>query len=297
MNPPLLQGEALKQATRKLAAELQAKIEGIQNGVGTFSDHALVELIAHLEQLEQAPAWEDSVAQLNSGIEDLKLGLQRIQLYLSRRRQGRLVDFQERTQLAPGGVHGNCDIHHFDLIMSQGVFDCLQWKGMPLFKTVFDFSIYPMLLWELKPKTIIELGSGTGASAVWLADLARLFGIGSKVYSVDLKKPEANHEEITFIEGDCRTIDRALDEGLLRHIAHPWMIVEDAHVNVHGVLNYLHSYLIQGDYVIVEDSAGKVNDIREFLSNTPACYKVDTYYTDFFGRNVTSAQDSIFIRT
>ena len=46
-----------------------------------------------------------------------------------------------------------------------------------LFKTVYDFSVYTMLLWNLKPKTIVELGSGMGASAVWMADLLKMFEI------------------------------------------------------------------------------------------------------------------------
>jgi hypothetical protein len=53
----------------------------------------------------------------------------------------------------------------------------------------------------------------------------------------------------------------------------------------------------QGDYVVIEDSASKKDDITRFLLGTPGCYAVDTYFTDFFGRNVTCAQDSIFVRT
>ncbi len=180
--------------------------------------------------------------------------------------------------------------------MSQGAFDCMQWKGMPLFKTVYDFSIYTMLLWTLKPRTIIELGSGTGASAIWLADLTTTFGINAIVYSVDVKKPELQHDKIRFVQGDCRTINTVFDEDLLRNAAHPWMLIEDAHVNVYGVLSHFHSYIRQGDYVVIEDSAGKQDDIATFLGHQPDCYKVDTYYTDFFGRNVTCAQDSILAR-
>ena len=36
-------------------------------------------------------------------------------------------------------------------------------------------AMYQMLLWELKPKTIIEIGSGTGGSAVWMADLMKSY--------------------------------------------------------------------------------------------------------------------------
>ena len=42
--------------------------------------------------------------------------------------------------------------------MSQGTAACLTWKGAPLFKSVFDFAILPMLLWELKPATVFEIG-------------------------------------------------------------------------------------------------------------------------------------------
>jgi cephalosporin hydroxylase len=295
-NPQLLlQADALKQATRTLAAEVRAKMQETQNGVATFGDHAFIDLIGQLGQLDEALPWEASVSQLSGSIEGLRLALERLQRFVSRRRQGRFVDFEERVEGTPG-VFSRCDISDLDLIASQGAFDCLQWKGMPLFKTAYDFSIYTMMLWTLKPRTIIELGSGTGASAIWLADLATTFGIGSKVYSVDLKKPELEHDNIRFIQGDCWRIDAVFDEDFLSHAAHPWMIIEDAHANVCGVLSHFHSQTQQGDYVVIEDSAGKQEDIGKFLGQEPDCYKVDTYYTDFFGRNVTCAQDSILVR-
>jgi hypothetical protein len=39
----------------------------------------------------------------------------------------------------------------FDAI--QGVQECLRWGGLPLFKTAFDFALYPMLLWEVGQQT------------------------------------------------------------------------------------------------------------------------------------------------
>jgi|CXWL01.1.fsa_nt_gi cephalosporin hydroxylase len=291
-----LQGDVLKQAIRTLAQDLRAKMERTQNGVGTFSDHAMVGFVMQLEQLDQTQTWEDNVAHLSSSVEDLRQGLHRLQLLVSRRGQGRFVDYQERTGAAPGGVYGTSDLGYFDMVMSQGVFDCMQWKGMPLFKTVYDFSLYPMMLWALKPRTIIEIGSGTGASAVWLADLASTFEIDSEVYSVDLHAPDLTHDHVRFIQGDCREIRTVFDEDFLRDAPHPWLVIEDAHVNVSGVLSHFHPYVEPGDYVVVEDSAGKQEDIRRFLEQGPHGYKVDTYFTDFFGRNATCAQDSILVR-
>ncbi len=288
-------GDALKQAIRTLAGELRTKIDGRQRGVGTFADHASLGFIAQLEHLDQSLSWEDNVVELSGRIDALKTALQRMQLLVQRRGQGRFVAYEERFR-APGGVHGSSDIGYFDMVASQGVFDCLQWKGLPLFKTVYDFSLYPMLLWALKPATIIELGSGTGASAVWLADIAAMAGVGAELYSVDLVKPALQHDRVHFIEGDCQAIERVFDAQFLSTAPHPWLLIEDAHVNVVGVLAHFHQYLTPGDYAIVEDSAEKQEEIRRFLAQAPG-YKVDTYYTDFFGRNATCAQDSILVRT
>ena len=43
------------------------------------------------------------------------------------------------------------------------------YKGIPTFKNPFDWALYPILLWEVRPKTIIEIGSNQGGSAAWLA--------------------------------------------------------------------------------------------------------------------------------
>jgi cephalosporin hydroxylase len=287
-----LEGEALKEATRTLAKELQAKIEGAQRGVGSFSDHLFMELIARLEHLDDQQPWERSVAELSDSIGDLRAAFERLRLLLTRRRQGRFVDFEARAAdpAAPS------DVKSLDLLMSQGASDCMQWRGAPLFKTAYDFSIYSMLLWALKPRTIIELGSGSGASAIWLADLARTFDIEACVYSVDLQLPAVEHAGVRFLQGDCSAIDAVFDESFLRERAHPWLLIEDAHVNVYGVLRHFHPFIKPGDYVVVEDSGAKHEAIGAFLRERRGCYKVDTYYTDFFGRNVTCAQDSILVR-
>jgi cephalosporin hydroxylase len=290
-----LQGDALKQAIRQMATEMHAKMAGAQQGIGTFSDHALAGFITQLEQLEPGVSWEESISRLNSSIEGLRIALQRLQLLASRRSQGRYVEHRDRVQ-SPNGIYGACDMGYFDMVMSQGVFDCLQWKGLPLFKTVYDFAIYPMLLSALRPRTIFEVGSGNGASAIWLADIAATAGVDCDVHSVDLKRPAAVRDRVRFIEGDAAAIADTLSERFLRDAPHPWLVLEDAHVNVHGVLAHFHPHVSAGDYVVVEDSATKQDEIGRFVAERPGCYKVDTYFTDFFGRNVTCAQDSILVR-
>ena len=43
------------------------------------------------------------------------------------------------------------------LIPSQGVKDVMRWKGLPLYKSVYDFALISMILWKLQPKTIFEM--------------------------------------------------------------------------------------------------------------------------------------------
>ena len=287
-------GEALKRAAEALAAEVEDKVGERQNGLPTFFDNFVRGVIAELRLLDPARPWEETVQRL-SGPQGERL---RARLALLRRvlagRGGRLVDYPERAGANPGTWPSAIDPD--TLTMSQGTAECLQWRGRPLFKTVFDFALVPMMLWDLRPATVIELGSGNGASALWMADLMASFGIDGRVYSLDLKASKARHDRVTFMAGDCNAIAAAFPAEFLNPLAHPWLVVEDAHVNVPGVLAHFHPFLAAGDVLYVEDSLTKRRDLARFTTEFAGAYKVDTRYTDFFGRNATCAVDSILVR-
>lgn len=296
--PDLLEGDHLKHAANKLMEEILDRILTRQSGVPTFCDSNLLDLVKKLQQLDKRLPWEESVRRLGSEGEILAEALRRLQSFLWRRSQGRYVDFQDRFADTPEGPRSDSDIGMIESAMSQGVSECMQWKTVPLFKTVYDFSIYTMMLWNLKPKTIFELGSGIGASAVWLADLMKVFEIEGHIYSVDLKKSSLEHKGVSFLQGNCMEVEKIFEDEFLRSAPHPWLLIEDAHVNVYGVFSFFHPYIRQGDYVVVEDTMnpGKREAIGSFMTEHPNFYKVDTYYTDFFGRNATCSRDSIFAR-
>ncbi|MEX0923027.1 MAG: hypothetical protein WDZ84_09635 [Rhodovibrionaceae bacterium] len=79
----------------------------------------------------------------------------------------------------------------------------------------------------------------------------------------------------------------------LAALPHPWLAIEDAHENVAGVLGYLDGFMEAGDYLIVEDSEMKKRELAQIFSDSGFSYRVDSRYTDFFGRNATCAPDSI----
>jgi cephalosporin hydroxylase len=180
----------------------------------------------------------------------------------------------------------------------QGVRECLQWRGIPLFKRATELGIYSMLIWDLKPSTIVELGSGLGASALWFADTTNAFGVSSRIISLDVTRPRTQTPLVTFLEGDCNDIEAALPPELLGACDHPWLVVEDSHINVGGVLRYLEAFLSLGDYLVVEDTwdPQKAAALDEFMEVFGSRFSVDTRYTDFFGRNATVCRDSILLR-
>ncbi len=193
------------------------------------------------------------------------------------------------------------------------------WKGVLLEKDPMQIAAYPMLIYELQPKIIIELGALKGGSAIWLADQLELFGIEGKVYSVDndlsqLDEKAKADSRIHFLEGDCREISAVLSPKLLDNLPHPWLIIEDVHDNVFGILEHFHHNGLQtGDYLIIEDTNKfmwevwsdwedqeliqrgwcKLDELRSWLMKHQDEYLIDAYYQDMYGYNASKNWNSI----
>ena len=103
-------------------------------------------------------------------------------------------------------------------------------------------------------------------------------------------------EGVQFLAGDCSSPESLFGAELLGSAPRPVLFIEDAHVNVGQVLAYIDRFLQSGDYLIVEDSYDKSDDLNAFLGQRPGRYAVDTRYTDFFGRNATSAINAILVK-
>jgi cephalosporin hydroxylase len=298
----LIAGDELKAAALDYIAETRAKIEGEQKGLRSIFDSWLERVLTQLLNFDPSRAWEDSVREnaLRSPAQgqSLQWDLRRLRLFLDRWRQGRFVDYSQRersgTHYHPRfGTEFGADV----LLTCQGAPSLMRWRGIPLMKNVFDFAMYPMLIAELRPQTLFEVGSGLGASALWFADHLTFCGVQGRVYSVDRIKAEVQHPGVEYSAGDCSDPECLFDAELLHTAPHPWLIVEDAHHNVGGVLEHFHKYLSPGDYLVVEDSDVKRETLRRFVAAHRGAYLVDTRFTDNFGRNATCAADSIFVRT
>jgi cephalosporin hydroxylase len=285
----------LRNAAIKAQADMVVRITGPQGGVATFFDNFFGNLLYRLMTTEATHGWEaQRDAPAGTAQAQTTAELRWLTRFLEVRSRGRFVPYEMRLQEEQTGA--SCDIGYLEMLMSQGTTACLEWKGKPLFKTAFDFTMLPMLLEELKPATVFEIGSGAGASARWMADTMRVFGHRGRIYSVDIKAVTETYDGVHFRVGDCKSPVTLFEAELLLSAPRPWLVLEDAHVNVHDVLAHMDGFLAQGDYLLVEDSRIKTEDLAKFLAQRAQRYRVDTRYTDFFGRNATCAANSIFVR-
>ncbi|MCP1838442.1 cephalosporin hydroxylase [Bradyrhizobium sp. USDA 4524] len=174
----------------------------------------------------------------------------------------------------------------------------LTYKGLITIKPPFDLALYTRLIWELQPRTIIELGSFQGGSALWFADqMSVLCENPGEVHSFDLHisriHQDAKHPLLTFHQVDLLEVE-TLDRSLLMGLSHPWLVIDDAHVQVFSVFSYLRHFLMSGDYYVIEDVPIDANKeiIDGFQLVEQSGFLVDTYYTDAFGTNLTCAPNA-----
>src|SRR5215470_6393876 len=117
-----------------------------------------------------------------------------------------------RIPYRPGGRRWGADLPLRALESLQIGSLKYSYRGIPMLKNPFEVALYQVLLWHAKPRTIIEIGSYLGASALWMADLMRSFGLAGRVLSIDINPPDAGSErdDIHFIAGDARRLRETL---------------------------------------------------------------------------------------
>lgn len=183
--------------------------------------------------------------------------------------------FQETMKAAKWSINGKAGV---------------LWRGVRMIKDPYTSSLYISLLWELRPKTIIELGTFEGGSALWLVDIASALGLDTTVVSFDkdLSRVKVSHPKVSFRQLDVFQIE-LLDVQALRMMPRPFLVLEDIHVNLLAVLNSLFALLDPGDYLVVEDTcdAKKYGEFARFMDLHRDSLYVDSHYTDNFGYNAS----------
>jgi cephalosporin hydroxylase len=176
------------------------------------------------------------------------------------------------------------------------------YKGIPTLKDPFDWALYPKLLWDVRPHTIIEVGSNQGGSAAWLADTMRAYGLACQIHSIDINRVALRLPDVVFHQGDANLLERSFSADFMRSLPRPLLVIEDAShqmATTLAVLNFFHNWLATGEYIIIEDGiitdmgdagaygGGPRAAVEHFIGNHPSEYEIDSRYCDRFGANVT----------
>ena len=186
------------------------------------------------------------------------------------------------------------------------------YKGVGCFKNPFDLAIYTKLIWDLRPKALIEIGSNQGGGALWFADMLSVAGLSCPVISIDINPvTQLTDPRIAFLAGNAARLGDTLTPAMLAALPHPWLVVEDSAHTYDVTLAALRFFVETtsvGDVVVIED--GVVDDLgmseaygggpnralAEFLAAAPETFRVLTQYCDMFGVNATYNPNAYLLR-
>lgn len=129
----------------------------------------------------------------------------------------------------------------------------LSWRGVPCQQFPSDMLRYAEVLHELRPRWVLECGTGGGGAALFLTDIAeqwngRVVGIDKDPRPVILARPR-----LTLLKGDTTADDMPARVMALTGGGRGVILLDDDHSAAH-VLAELDVYAPLADYLIVQDT-------------------------------------------
>jgi len=185
-------------------------------------------------------------------------------------------------------VKSICDGHHN-----------VYYRGVKYIRCPFDYIIYQMILNEIKPDLIIEIGTNAGGGALYMADILDKIGHG-EVHTIDIvdmvnSEFVKNHPRIKRFLGGYQSYDIKMAESF-----DTILVIDDGshtYEDVKASLEKFKNIPTKESYFIVEDgvidelgypgyNGGPLRAIEEFINNNQE-YIIDRKWCDFFGKNAT----------
>jgi predicted SAM-dependent methyltransferase/cephalosporin hydroxylase len=151
--------------------------------------------------------------------------------------------------------------------------------GSPLRLDPADALALTQVVYAVKPKIVLELGSLGGGAAVWLANLIAGLGIDARIHSADWEAPaKTDHGRITFYSGDLRNPAGVFPAPLLKGLPHPCLVLLrtlGGHDVTRPALTSLHQWLKEGDTICVIDEADHAGTSAQALARFAAMHPVE----------------------
>ncbi len=196
----------------------------------------------------------------------------------------------------------------FDVLSIYNGHFNVKYRGVPALKCPFDYVLYQMILSELTPDLVIEIGTSEGGTALYIADLMDIIGHGV-VHTIDKDKRASQltskHPRIKLFSEGWEKYDISVAKDFPKI-----MVIDDASHNNTDVLESLKKFspiVSVGSYFIVEDGivtrierekslqGGPLKAVHDFVKNNQD-FKIDRKYCDFFGKNATFNPDGYLKR-
>jgi cephalosporin hydroxylase len=156
-----------------------------------------------------------------------------------------------------------------------------RWLSVNAYKTPLDLWIYQELIVSLRPQLIVETGTASGGSALFLATVCDAVDCG-EIVSIDLERRAGRpkHDRVTYVIGSStspETLDFVAEYAQGKA---PVMVILDSDHSREHVLAELRHYsdfVTPGSYLVVEDTnlnghpvvgdfgPGPMEAVREFL--------------------------------
>ena len=175
----------------------------------------------------------------------------------------------------------------------------VKYRGVKAIRCPFDYVMYQMIISEVLPDLVIEIGTRKGGGAYYIADLLENLGHGI-VHTINIIDEADSivkkHDRIKFYTNGWQGYDIELTQQFNKIL-----IIEDAshmYEDTIGILNKFYPIVSKDSYFIIEDgiinelglenkyNGGPLRAIREFLPNHPE-YIVDRKWCNMFGKNAT----------
>lgn len=174
------------------------------------------------------------------------------------------------------------------------------YRGIPMYKCPFDYVMYQMILNQVKPDLIIEIGTYHGGCSLYMADLLDIIGNG-EIHTIDIEnmvtdKNVLNNKRIKRFLGGYQSYDLNL---LYQY--ETILVIDDGSHRSEDVLEAFkkfHTVVSKNSYYIIEDGVlselgyneaynGGPLKIMSELAKITDDYIIDTKWCDFYGTNTT----------
>ncbi len=183
----------------------------------------------------------------------------------------------------------------------------VKYRGIRYVKCPFDYVIYQMILEEIKPDLVVEIGTFQGGGALYIADIISKWG--GIVHTIDIvncveDEIVEEHPNIFLFRNGYQGYDTSLAKEFKRVL----VIDDGSHYSydVKEAFEKFNHLVCQGSYYIIEDGSiyftdpsslegGPVKAIEEILSENSK-FQIDRKWCDFFGLNATFNTDGYLRR-